>query len=241
MNKHSRSSRGKLRSPVGAVLARVSWTYLIVLSAFWIFLRFWGDEWWLATLMLFGPLWVTALPLAVLAPAALLVNRRALAPLALAAGVAFFLLMDVCVPWRSFLHWGRPTQHLRVLTCNVHGKALNAPALGRLIAQAQPDVVMLQEAYVAWESIAPYAGDVRWRCRRDGELFIASRYPIKKADDFGDPRWQKWGGAAVLYAIAAPGGDVNIFNLHLASPHLQFQAVIDQQAASAEELEGHLE
>jgi endonuclease/exonuclease/phosphatase (EEP) superfamily protein YafD len=139
------------------------------------------------------------------------------------------------------MEWSQPTQHLRILTCNVHGEALDGRALGGLIAKTKPDIVMLQEAYSAWESIERYAGDVRWICRRDGELFVASRYPIENAEDFGETRWQKWGGAAVRYDIAGPAGVIHLFNIHLASPHLQFQGVIDQKAASDKELEGHLQ
>lgn len=218
----------------------MSWTYLIVLIIFYFFLRIWGDDWWLATLMLFGPIWVTALPLAVLAPTAALVSRRSLVALALAAYVAFFLLIDVCVPWRPLIHPHRLTQHLRILTCNVHGKVFDGPALGQLIEQSGPDVILLQEAWVARQAVAPFAGDVRWHWRRDGELAIASRYPISSAEDFGDPRWSKWGGACVRYHLAAPGGEVCIFNIHLASPHTQFQAVIDQKSDSTEILEEHL-
>src|ERR1041385_2869094 len=44
-----------------------------------------GDRWWPATLVLFGPRWLTALPLLALVPVALVVARRALVPLVVSA------------------------------------------------------------------------------------------------------------------------------------------------------------
>ena len=54
---------------VGAV-RRCVWLYVVALLAVWLLLRFGGDRWWLATVMLFGPRWVYGLPLLLLVPAA---------------------------------------------------------------------------------------------------------------------------------------------------------------------------
>src|SRR6516165_8233628 len=65
--------------------AAIVWLYLALLLAMWLVLYFYGDSWWLATIMLFGPRWVCGLPLAVLVPAATIWRRRLLWPLAVSA------------------------------------------------------------------------------------------------------------------------------------------------------------
>jgi endonuclease/exonuclease/phosphatase (EEP) superfamily protein YafD len=69
-------------------------------------------------------------------------------------------------------------------------------------------------------------GDGTWHRRRDGELFLASRFPIRGAETLVEPN-QTGGGAAVLYELETPGGTVHLVNLHLASPHHALEEVMD--------------
>ena len=86
---------GKLTRGLGAIV----WLYVAVLAVVWLLLRFGGDRWWFATLILFGPRWLCAVPLAALVPAAALVRRRLLWPLTAAAVVAIGPIMGFCLPW----------------------------------------------------------------------------------------------------------------------------------------------
>ena len=61
------------------VLAALQWLYLLGLVLIWLLLWFTTDRWWFSTMMAFGPRWIYPLPLAVLVPACLLLDRRALA------------------------------------------------------------------------------------------------------------------------------------------------------------------
>ncbi|HWE96383.1 MAG TPA: endonuclease/exonuclease/phosphatase family protein [Tepidisphaeraceae bacterium] len=228
-----------VRRRLGTAVARVSWTYLLVLFAFWAAMRWAGDRWWLGTLILFGPVWVTALPLAVLVPAALVLRRRMVGVLAIAACVAFFLVMDLCVPWRVLIHGGGgASPRLRLLTCNVHGHAVRDDALLGMISDAAPDIVVLQEWW--WNREPPPLQGGKWYVRRDGELLIASRYPIILAHNYAGLDEGGTGGSAVRYAIAAPGGALNLFNLHLASPHNPFDKIIQGKPTAEEELGQHI-
>ena len=58
------------------IVAVSVWMYLVVLLGSWLLIRFAGDRWWFATLMLFGPRWLAVTPILVLAPAAALTRRR---------------------------------------------------------------------------------------------------------------------------------------------------------------------
>jgi endonuclease/exonuclease/phosphatase (EEP) superfamily protein YafD len=229
---------GKVRRRVGKAVVRLSWTYLIVLIGFWTVMRWAGDRWWLGTLILFGPVWVTALPLAVLVPGAAMVRRRSLRVLGPAAFVAFFGVMGVCVPWRTWISGEAKGARLRVLTCNVHGWSAGDAALTQLILDTKPDIVLFQE----WPTYRdpPELGGGHWQVRRDGELFIASRYRIILAHYFPDLARGNSGGAAARYAIDGPGGAFSLFNVHLASPHGPFNSVIWGKPEADEQLDAHI-
>src|SRR2546423_868121 len=76
------------------VVRILCWIYAIAMIALWLVLRFAGDQWWLATLTLFGPNWIFAIPLIALVPAAAIFRRRSLWTLGLAAFVIAVPVMD---------------------------------------------------------------------------------------------------------------------------------------------------
>ena len=100
---------------VGAVQGCV-WLYVLMVLAVWFLIRFGGDRWWLATVMLFGPRWVYGLPLLLLVPAAALRRRRLLLPLAASAIVLVGPIAGLCLPLGQLLAAGRaghPRAHLQ--------------------------------------------------------------------------------------------------------------------------------
>lgn len=205
-------------------LTALTLLYLLTLLTLWLVMRQTADRWWPATLIAFGPRWVFATPLAVLAPLVLLLHRRAL-PLLAACLLALIPLTDFSIPWRT-LAASDEGFSLRVLTCNVDRKALDTRAMSALLAEARPDVVAFQE----WDTDhrLPLFADRSWfhYLLRDGELCIASRYRLTKAQDVGHDWYQFTAGAAVRYELETPAGVVDVYNLHLASPHHAFDAVI---------------
>src|SRR5579871_4906044 len=97
-----------------------SWLFFALVAAAAALLAWAGDSSWIMTLLAFGPRWIVLLPLALLAPLALLFCRRGLVPLLLAAAVAAGPVMGYCVPWRGLVD-RRPqgALPLRVVTFNV--------------------------------------------------------------------------------------------------------------------------
>jgi endonuclease/exonuclease/phosphatase (EEP) superfamily protein YafD len=145
--------------------------------------------------------------------------------------VALFGIMGA--HWSMFPRENEPTA-LRVLSCNVHRRVLNAEALQAYIAMVEPDIVALQD-WTSVHSETLFAGE-QWHVRRLGELFVASRYPIASVTpiDLGldasiAPGEQ---GEAALFTVDAPGGSVSIINLHLASPHVGLLAVAKDGGAA---------
>lgn len=204
------------------------WLYLVVAVSLWLLLVAQADQWWFATVILFGPRWTALLPLVILLPAALAVRRRSIWPMAAGALVVLFPVMGLCIPWRGAMSSaqaaGAPA--IRIITCNAHRGLLDSGAFARLIEETHPDVVAMQE----WTSkhLAAFANDRGWYVLRDDELCLVSRYPIRRLEDVAAAAWkaQRFAGAAVCYELATPHGPVPLINLHLASPHRQFDAVL---------------
>jgi len=99
-------------------------------------------------------------------------------------------------------------------------------------------VVVLQD-YSGWDdSTVLRAG---WHTFRQGEIFIASRFPIRQVrnlrleeiageDDAEAPRFT---GAGACFDLETPGGIVHLLNIHLASPHTGLTAVVTEPAKVA--------
>lgn len=206
------------------------WIYGVTVFLVWLMLHFAGDRWWLATMMLYGPRWVYGLPLAILVPAAAIGRRRRLLWL-LAASVVVVIwpIMGLCLPLGRL---ARPDGvHLRVLTFNVDGNAVNGKALAELVEKEQPDVVALQEC----------AGDDRyqwpggWHVLRHGELLVASRYPIREVNSVSGKRTgHVWPRPSLLHCILTlPGGEVDFGCVHLPSPRWGLTGVLDRRTLLA--------
>jgi endonuclease/exonuclease/phosphatase family metal-dependent hydrolase len=98
---------------------------------------------------------------------------------------------------------------------------LDAKALAEFIAEVQPNVVALQ----GWSDVnqaALFQGS-GWNVHREGELLVASRFPIASVapvdltDSEGTPAGER--GAAGVFELTSPSGPVYLLNMHLASPH----------------------
>jgi endonuclease/exonuclease/phosphatase (EEP) superfamily protein YafD len=184
----------------------------------WVLLRSTGDRWWLAEFMLFGPRWVCLLPAVLLAPAALLIRGRSVWVLSAALCIIVGPIMGLCVPWHRLMTTGKAGMHLRVMTCNTHSKATDRARLAALIDAARPDVVAMQE----WEGDPAQSGlgTGPWFILGEGELRLQSRYPIRRLGQIFRNGTDGWGsGNAVAYELQTPSGNVDLLNLHLASPH----------------------
>jgi endonuclease/exonuclease/phosphatase (EEP) superfamily protein YafD len=190
--------------------------YLAVALGLWALLQ-WADLWWPASVFLFAPRWLCALPLLVFVPAAWLLRRKGLlVPLGLAAAVVAGPVTGLCVPWRPLLSPAPAGPRLRVLTCNLHGsQAVEPHRLEALVQGSGVDLVALQE----WpEAEATTLGTgPGWHRHATVRLFLASRFPIRRVTDLGldshGPR-----GSVCRYDLETPAGVVHLFSLHLASP-----------------------
>jgi endonuclease/exonuclease/phosphatase (EEP) superfamily protein YafD len=203
----------KSRRPWGLVLALV---YLVLVALVWVLIRGWGDVSWFATVLLFGPRWVYAVPLVVVLPAAALCRRRRLLALA-ATGVAALLvgvINDVRVPFPAF---GARSEgpRLRVMTYNIGGGTFEPRELMALIEEVGADVVGLPECGHRVDPAAALAKG--YTVHDDNGACLITRLPVR-AVDIRDPTdfWVLYGSGVInRYELEWQGKPFSIEVVHL--------------------------
>jgi len=213
--------------------------YLLALTLVTALLWRWSDLWWPATVLMFSPRWIMVAPMTVLLPMALLWRRRSLIALAAAGGVLAWPIMGLHIPLSPPAVDGQ-VPFLRVVTCNIHGQHLNAAEFRAVLDDLRPDVVAVQD-WTSKDQAELFPPDT-WNTRRDGELFLASRYPISAAqsiplDEPPPVNFKIRLGAAAYYHLLTPVGDVNLINLHLSSAHGALDALQNLDPSSPAQLE----
>jgi vancomycin resistance protein VanJ len=200
------------------------WCYIVVIFGMWALLRFGGDRWWLATVLLFGPQWFLAVPLPILVVAAAVFWRRGLWLLMIAATILLIPIMGFCLPWRCIVRSPKPI--FRVLTCNVGGQDFSKSALIKLIEQEQPDFIALQECtnQLKFSDIDNYFVIQR------GELLVASRFPLQLGTELsGSHPSHTYFRHLIMSCVAdTPQGKTTFCSLHLPSARYGLSHILDK-------------
>jgi vancomycin resistance protein VanJ len=226
------SRRWPVRHPI---LMAASVLYLVVLLAMWGVLHWLGDRWWVATLLLFSPRWPLVLPLPLIAAVA--IWRRAWAHATWGVAALLLLAFPILGVRLNLPTHGSRSPTLRLLSLNVHRSKVDPGGLYALIAREKPDVVALQDWSEANDPVfAPDDGETSvWHRRREGELFVASRFPIGNVVplDFPDspigPKFER--GSAAGFELLTPDGPVWFVNVHFASPHAGLLTFTEDEGA----------
>lgn len=201
----------------------LSAVYFIGMFAAWLMLRFGSDRIIPGTVIAYGPRFLSLLPLALLAPAALIFARSALLPLVLAAWIGLVPVMGARVSF-STLRGQLPPNPVngtfRVMTFNVQGGGPFSRILKPALYDVAPDVVLMQECgqrlYRAMQR------QPNWFVAQYGSLCMMSRWPISKVETM--PREEilrmstSGGGGTGLVMrafIDSPRGPLVVINLHL--------------------------
>jgi len=224
-------SSARLPRRRGWIIALLSWIYAVQIIAAWFFLRFGGDRSWLGTIAIFSPRWVVLLPLVALVPLALAFNRRCIWILAIASTGAIFWVMGLCLPWRTLFAPRSSAPAIRVLTCNVHGQSLRSRELAGLVAAVHPDIIVLQEWSPPYES--PVFGEGDWNVINIGQQCLATRFHIDTAKVLPN-------GSAVQYTLETSAGRINLFSVHLSSPHPPLFAFLHGMPSGKADLEKNI-
>lgn len=170
------------------------------------------ERWWWSSFNLYLPQWLWALPgLALLAVAARFFRRFLWLPL--------LCLLWVVGPIMGFCwHFGGKAAgtRLRVMTYNVKAGARNRDALLREIQQANPDILVLQEASTRitrrLEAAFP-----DWNTYRRDQFYVASRHPIFNLE-LSPRAFPGTSPPALRCQVQIDGTDIAVYSAHLVSP-----------------------
>lgn len=196
----------------------LSWGYLAAVLGYTGILWLYGDSWWPAHALLFGPRWPALVPAPFLGVGAVLVRPRLLGPLAAALLIALGPAMGYRIGWRTWFGTDS-TRDIRLVTFNMRGEA-NPQALD-LPVNLEPygaDIVAFQECDEGVGTGKRWPQG--WTIRFDQGLCLATRFPVVEArqedgvqvGDFGET------GRAMLYRLRSPVGLVDLIVLHLETP-----------------------
>ena len=211
------------RWTVAILVARCSWLYAVAVLGLCALLGLVADRWWPGTLVLFGPRWVWALPLAILIPTAAAVRPRLLWLLLFSLVLVIGPVMGLCIPWQASLGQEPKFTGVRVLTCNTDGRSLDPEVLAAFIAETNPDIVAMQE----WShhKTSEVFGESGWFVRIDNQLCIGSRYPIRNVAILSSN--ERYGTeCGIRYDLVTPGGVLYFYNFHLATVRQGLEEVI---------------
>lgn len=210
------------------LLLSANYLFIVVLAC--MLIHYFSDRWWPATLLLLGPRWFFALPLAALIPMAGRWSRKSVWMLGVASFFTCFPLMGLTLhlptAQTALRNPAGKSSSLRVLTCNAHTEALYPPALAQLCVTASPDVIAVEEWPYGpgrWGQIMP-----EWNAITLGELHIESPHPISDLRIiFGGHG--ELSGDAIGFSILTSAGTVPMIDTHTESPHDAISAVVHLQ------------
>jgi vancomycin resistance protein VanJ len=205
------------------IVAAVAVLYPLSLLAVVVVLRGWGLRWWLATVVLYLPRVVFALPLPFVLLGLALARAWRLALTQVASLlILLFPLMGLVLPSPSRLDREAPV--IRVLSYNVDSGYRGFDKIVAQIDVFKPDIVFLQELF---HDPAPLIQLLRPRyqeVRSSGQFLVASRFPIRST---AEPSRVPLNGAMrsprfVEQVIETPLGPIAFYNVHPISPRAGF-------------------
>lgn len=219
-----------LRRPAGTDPIRrglwwASLAYVVGIAGAAILLWGFSDRWWPATLLLFGPRWLLALPLLALVPAAGAFDRALLVPLGVSALILAVPILGVRTGWRAPLAGAASGTDLRVVTFNAQGGEVLLRGPLTLLDAWRADIAGFQECGPALRSDLTRVVDWHWDAR--GSLCLASRFPIVDVQEMEREAFRRAGGSALVatWTLDVGGRRMHVTNLHLETPRAGFELI----------------
>ena len=200
---------------VARILGFASWSYLAIALAAAGLLWLFGDRWWLATVLLFGPRWPLLLPALPLFLAAAFFRPRLLAPVAIAALISLGPVMGWNPGLRRLLSSGAP-RSVRLITFNVAGSRNPlASSIPKALASFDADILVFQECPAVLAE--PSSWPAGWTARAEASICLASRWPLVsvRTDERVLTGQQGGTGTVVLFRLAAPADSIDVAVVHL--------------------------
>jgi vancomycin resistance protein VanJ len=235
------ASRRRRSSGLGILLVLVATIYGAGALAAGFILLSYADEWWLGTVLVYGPRWPLVAPAIVLVPLLALARRPVAA--ALTALVGMFVAWPV-MGWVPPLGGdGSDADHalgVRIVTFNAQGAELSDPRIVRLIEDHEPDVVVFQECGTRDDAAPVPSG---YQLRAVQPLCFLSKFPFVRVDarDQSDVYARYGSGEIVLAELETPAGPIFVQNVHLETVREGLEAILHDRFAGIPEMDKNIE
>ncbi len=207
-------------SPAKRLLVVGTWAYsaVVLFTAFGLWQ--WGDRWWPMTVLLFGPRWLTALPLLVLLPMAVKLDKKMMIPLAVAGILAIGPVMGFRIGVRGWFASAPAAQTLRVATFNAAGGGTLKGPLSWVLNEINAEIVAFQECGPPLRDQIALLPEQAWYQHTGFQMCLLSRFPIVSADQMNRESLEYAGGSGfvIRYGIEVSDTVIHVTNLHLDTP-----------------------
>lgn len=205
-------------------MALACWGYAVAMIAVLLALRIGGDEYWLATVLLYGPRAFYIVPLALLVPAAWFGNRRCLFVLLIPAALWAGPIMGLCLPWAR-LTAPADGPIIRMMSYNLCANEADQQALGRLLEVHEIDVAVYQESANVEVFLPP-----GWHKEVRRSLTILSRWPIRDVRGrYCHVPYTRWPPVDCLAAtLDTEYGPIDVVTVHFRTPRWGLEDVLDR-------------
>lgn len=206
------------------------WLAAVVLAA--VLLWTLADQWWVATVFLYGPRWLLLVPMPVLVIAALLVRPMLLGPLL----AALLITVGPVLGWRTGWRGGTGPadgEAVRIITFNMRStENLMWRDVPTELADLAPDAALVQECPAGFTD--PRYLPAGWHARWDAGLCLLTRLPVDsvRVSDVIETRRDGVTGHAVIYFLGGAWRGPSLVNVHLETPRRGLERVRERADAS---------
>ena len=212
----------KSPSRIAGLVAWCSWINLgLMLAISWLLFAI-SENWWFSSALTYAPRMPYLIPAIGLLVASLVWHRSSVAVNLIAVAMVAGPIMGLSLPvsrWMGTAVTNGAT--LKVLSCNVQSFKPDFASVLAEVGRCNPDLVAFQDARGQSKLLDRYFE--KWNVVRDGEFFVASRFPVKLVQvGHFDP----FDRDAVLHCeVELPATTVAFFNIHQMTPRHGLRAL----------------
>lgn len=196
-----------------------------------------ADLWWPATVVLFGPRWITLPPVAGLLALALLRDRSLLVPLVFSSALLIGPVIGFGWGLRALTLSERDSD-LTVVTLNVAGGHMIEYGPDVLMDRLGADLMMVQECGGSFQESILRLRD--WYSATEASLCAISRFPISKVAVMDRENLQSVGGSALVatFSIMVTEHPIYVTNVHLETPRAGLEKILRGRVSEGAEILG---
>lgn len=205
----------KSTSGIGRWVARLSWVNLIALLFISWLLFAVSENWWLSSALTYAPRTPYLIPALGLLLAACLWHRSSISVNLISIAMVAVPIMGFSLPvGASSPDAASDSGTLKVISCNVQDFRPDFASVLAEISRFNPDLVAFQDARSESTLLKKFFDS--WHVIRDGEYFLASKYPVKM---ISVGHFEPFDRDAVMQCeVELPSARIMVFNVHQMTP-----------------------